>query len=483
MKKLLALLGVLSLFFLTTAQITSGIPRSWLSTSGTLTENSDSRVATQKATKTYVDTKVPGSVAISLQATTPGTAQTGHGNISGTFIAGGFSGPLTGSATLWGAYATIAGPTQARTYTFPDAAATILYDGKASGTFGTASSATGSAVFYNISNANAFTIQPGATGAALSWTFPIAAPGGNNYLVNAQTTGALGYTDPATFALVGQTMNIGTTAVAINRASAALALTGITSIDGSAATCVGNAGSATYAATSTIADDTTTNATVYPLWATAITGNLALKGSSSKLFFNPLSGLLTAINMQAGSYSPGNATGGYLTASGLESASAQANALFSALTAGPIIKRNVADAGPALVVQQVHASSTGDILQLKNNAATVFAVTQGGNALLGLAAGGTSLAKGIAVGTGTAASAVVVGAQLWVSNLNGASTGGWQFMNQAATTVFTMMGCSGIIANNVGAATILDTGATPTVNTGWMSVTIFNGTVVKIPYW
>lgn len=40
----------------------------------------------------------------------------------------------------------------------------------------------------------------------------------------------------AAFALVGQTTYIGTTAVALNRASAALALTGITSIDGSAAT-------------------------------------------------------------------------------------------------------------------------------------------------------------------------------------------------------------------------------------------------------
>lgn len=38
------------------------------------------------------------------------------------------------------------------------------------------------------------------------------------------------------YAAPNQTMNIGTTAVAINRASAALALTGITSIDGSAAT-------------------------------------------------------------------------------------------------------------------------------------------------------------------------------------------------------------------------------------------------------
>jgi hypothetical protein len=42
-------------------------------------------------------------------------------------------------------------------------------------------------------------------------------------------------------------MNIGTTAVAINRASGTLALTGITSIDGSSASCTGNAVTATTA--------------------------------------------------------------------------------------------------------------------------------------------------------------------------------------------------------------------------------------------
>jgi hypothetical protein len=36
---------------------------------------------------------------VQLQATTPGAAQTGNGNITGTFIAGSFSGPLTGDVT------------------------------------------------------------------------------------------------------------------------------------------------------------------------------------------------------------------------------------------------------------------------------------------------------------------------------------------------------------------------------------------------
>lgn len=53
----------------------------------------------------------------------------------------------------------------------------------------------------------------------------------------------------------------------------------------------GNAGSAT---TSAITDDTTTNATMYPVWVTSTSGNLAHKVSSSKLTFNPLTGAVTA---------------------------------------------------------------------------------------------------------------------------------------------------------------------------------------------
>lgn len=50
-------------------------------------------------------------------------------------------------------------------------------------------------------------------------------------------------------AATNQTFYIGTTQLAINRASGALALTGITSIDGSSASCTGNAATANYATT------------------------------------------------------------------------------------------------------------------------------------------------------------------------------------------------------------------------------------------
>lgn len=65
-------------------------------------------------------------------------------------------------------------------------------------------------------------------------------------------------------------------------------------------------GTATNATNTAITDDTTTNATMYPTWVTAATGNLPQKVSSSKLFFNPSTGTLTS-TIFAGALS-GNAT-------------------------------------------------------------------------------------------------------------------------------------------------------------------------------
>jgi len=75
------------------------------------------------------------------------------------------------------------------------------------------------------------------------------------------------------------------------------------SIGGNAATATSatSATSATTATTATnatnigITDDTSTNATVYPTWVTATTGNLPAKTASTKLSFNPSTGLLSGI--------------------------------------------------------------------------------------------------------------------------------------------------------------------------------------------
>lgn len=57
---------------------------------------------------------------------------------------------------------------------------------------------------------------------------------------------------------------------------------------------VGSATNATNTTNVAITDDTSTNATMYPLWVTANTGNLPAKVTSTKLSFNPSTGILTA---------------------------------------------------------------------------------------------------------------------------------------------------------------------------------------------
>ena len=110
--------------------------------------------------------------------------------------------------------------------------------------------------------------------------------------------GLLSSTDWTTFnnkASASQTFYLGTTQIAINRASAAIALTGITSIDGNAATAT----TATNATNTAITDDTSTNATMYPTWVTANTGNLPQKTTSTKLTFNPSTGALAATSFNS----------------------------------------------------------------------------------------------------------------------------------------------------------------------------------------
>jgi hypothetical protein len=85
---------------------------------------------------------------------------------------------------------------------------------------------------------------------------------------------------------------IGTTSIALNRSSSAQSLTGV-NIDGSAGSAT-TAGTATNANNVAITDDTTTASDMYLSWVTSTTGNLPIKVSSTKLKFNPSTGVLTA---------------------------------------------------------------------------------------------------------------------------------------------------------------------------------------------
>jgi hypothetical protein len=78
--------------------------------------------------------------------------------------------------------------------------------------------------------------------------------------------------------------------------------------------------------------------------------------------------------------------GAIYSANGLWNMTTGNNAKVLTQTTGTSITRNIADANPSLIVQQTHASSTGDILQLKNSASTVMTVQQGGNVGIGVTA-------------------------------------------------------------------------------------------------
>lgn len=67
-------------------------------------------------------------------------------------------------------------------------------------------------------------------------------------------------------------------------------------INGNAATATSatSAANATNATNFAVTDDTNTDATMYPVWVTANTGNLPARVTSSKLSFNPSTGALTA---------------------------------------------------------------------------------------------------------------------------------------------------------------------------------------------
>ncbi len=55
------------------------------------------------------------------------------------------------------------------------------------------------------------------------------------------------------------------------------------------------------------------------------------------------------------------------------------NSTFTFGATGSTISRNIADANPCLIVQQLDAGSTGDVLQVKNDSVTLLTVAQDGN--------------------------------------------------------------------------------------------------------
>ena len=227
-----------------------------------------------------------GTGQSSLSAVTVGTAtnlagggagyipyQSGSGTTS--FLSAGTSGQvLTSSGT------------GAPTWTTPTAYATVTDDTTTNATrYPLFASATSGNLTTEYTSSTKYQFNP-STGLLTATGFS-----GSGASLTSLTAGNLTGTIPSGV-LGNSSLYIGTTAIALNRASASQTLTG-TSIDGNAGTAT-SATTATNATNVAITDDTTTNATVYPTFVSTSSGNQAVKTSSSKLKYNPSTGALTA---------------------------------------------------------------------------------------------------------------------------------------------------------------------------------------------
>ena len=105
---------------------------------------------------------------------------------------------------------------------------------------------------------------------------------------------ALATTAPGTGVATALGVNVGSAGafVTFNGALGTPSSGTATNLTGTAASLT--AGTATNAVNTGITDDTTTAATMYPTWVTANTGNLPQKTTSTKLTFNPSTGVLSS---------------------------------------------------------------------------------------------------------------------------------------------------------------------------------------------
>ena len=174
----------------------------------------------------------------------------------------------------------------APTWTTPTAYATVTDD--------TTTNATRYPLFANVTTGNLTTEYTSSTKYQFNpSTGILTATGfsGSGASLTSLTAGNLTGTIPSGV-LGNSSLYIGTTAIALNRASGSQTLTG-TSIDGSAGSAT-TATTATNATNTAITDNTTTNATYYPTFVSNTSGNLPQLVSSTKLQFNPSTGALTA---------------------------------------------------------------------------------------------------------------------------------------------------------------------------------------------
>ena len=215
---------------------------------------------------------------MAIGATTASTGKFTTINFSSTLAVSGSTGTAGQVLTSNGASApTWTTPTAYATVTDDTTTNAVRYPLFADQTTGNLATTLVSSTKYNFNPSSGLLTATGFSGSGASLT---SLPAGQ--LSGTIPSGVLG----------NSTLYVGTTAIALNRSSSAQSLTGV-NIDGSAGSAT-TAGTATNATNVAITDDTTTAAEMYLSWVTTTTGNLPIKVSSTKLKFNPSTGVLTA---------------------------------------------------------------------------------------------------------------------------------------------------------------------------------------------
>lgn len=245
-------------------------------------------------TSTYIMTAGASAPAWTDPASiTVGSASTASSATTATNLAGGAAASIpyqtgAGATTFLASAAGDAGKvlqsngTSAPSWVVPVAYATVTDD--------TTTNATFYPLFANQTAGNLTTTYASSTKYQFNpSTGVLTATGfsGSGASLTSLPAGQLSGTIPSAV-LGNSSLFVGTTSIALNRGSASQTLNGV-SIDGNAATAT----TATDAINIGITDDTSTNADYYPVWVTNSTGNLPAKVSSTKLKFNPSTGVLT----------------------------------------------------------------------------------------------------------------------------------------------------------------------------------------------
>ena len=218
-----------------------------------------------------------------------------------TYLAGGVAGSIPWQSAVGVTGFTAAGTTgqvltsngtSTPTWTTPTSYATVTDDTTTNGTrYPLFANQTAGNLATSYTSSTKYQYNP-STGVLTATGFS-----GSGASLTSLPAGQLSGTIPSAV-LGNSTLYIGTTAVLLNAASGSITSLAV-NISGSASSAT-TATTATNATNVAITDDTSTAATFYPTIVSSSTGNLPVKTSSTKLQFNPSTGVLTSTGGMGG---------------------------------------------------------------------------------------------------------------------------------------------------------------------------------------